>query len=290
LQSSLFKKGKIKSKTINNVIGLACKIFTDAQGWGHIAMNPAVQVRRIRCPETDYQFWTFVERDKFLSYVKNRDSSLFKIVAFAVNTGLRRGEVEALCRDCIDLERREVIVKRNYCHKTHTANEYTKGKNIRRVPMNAVVYEILNEYRSLAPHEPIFTHDFQHMVTRQLNPLQKDAGVRVISFHDLRHTFASHLAMSGVSPFDIQKLLGHSDIKTTMRYTHLSPDHLRGVTDVLVNVELENNCMSEDDGAPKRNEVITRKLAIKPISQERKVRPQLGVPKSNVRDLFGGGS
>jgi site-specific recombinase XerD len=41
------------------------------------------------------------------------------------------------------------------------------------------------------------------------------------------------MAMSGVSAFDIQKIMGHSDIKTTMRYMHLSPDHLSGLTDVL---------------------------------------------------------
>ncbi len=64
--------------------------------------------------------------------------------------------------------------------------------------------------------------------------LQREVGVSQITFHDLRHSFASHLAMSGVSVFDIQKLLGHSDIKTTMHYMHLAPDHLRGVTDVLV--------------------------------------------------------
>jgi integrase len=42
------------------------------------------------------------------------------------------------------------------------------------------------------------------------------------------------MAMSGVSAFDIQKIMGHSDIKTTMRYMHLSPDHLSGLTDVLI--------------------------------------------------------
>jgi integrase len=182
----------------------------------------------------DHRFWTFDERDRFLTYVKSRNREVHDLVAFAVHTGLRRDEVEGLLRDCVDYERREIIVKRNYCHKTNKLNEYTKGKTIRRVPMNDVVFEVLAQFRLLQPNQPVFQHDFQHVVKRYLIPLQEEAGVSVITFHDLRHSFASHLAMSGISVFDIQKLLGHSDIKTTMRYMHLAPDHLKGVTDVLI--------------------------------------------------------
>jgi site-specific recombinase XerD len=46
-------------------------------------------------------------------------------------------------------------------------------------------------------------------------------------FHDLRHTAASHLMMRGASLADVRAVLGHADVKMTMRYTHLSPEHLR---------------------------------------------------------------
>ena len=50
-------------------------------------------------------------------------------------------------------------------------------------------------------------------------------------FHDLRHTFISHLVMAGVDLTTVQKLAGHRDIKTTMRYAHLAPDHLRSAAE-----------------------------------------------------------
>ena len=51
--------------------------------------------------------------------------------------------------------------------------------------------------------------------------------------HDLRHTFASHLVMKGVDLRTVAKLLGHRDIRVTMRYAHLAPEHLRSAVSVL---------------------------------------------------------
>lgn len=52
------------------------------------------------------------------------------------------------------------------------------------------------------------------------------AGLSNFKAHSLRHTLASHQAMAGIPLPALQRLLGHSDIKTTMRYAHLSPDYL----------------------------------------------------------------
>ena len=61
----------------------------------------------------------------------------------------------------------------------------------------------------------------------------RKTGIIDFRFHDLRHTFASHLVMRGVGLRAVQKLLGHCDMKLTMRYAHLAPGHLRDSINVL---------------------------------------------------------
>ena len=59
------------------------------------------------------------------------------------------------------------------------------------------------------------------------------AGLEDFRFHDLRHTFASRLVMKGASLKAVQELLGHADMKMTMRYAHLSQEHLRDSVNLL---------------------------------------------------------
>ena len=72
-----------------------------------------------------------------------------------------------------------------------------------------------------------------HRLRKTLEKFCKRAGLRTIGWHKLRHTFASQLVGSGVSLKATQELLGHSDIRMTMRYAHLAPSALKEAVQVL---------------------------------------------------------
>ena len=228
-------KSKRKPKTVNNYFRILNRMFVLAMRWGYLKNNPCAILEPLKIHQNEMSFWTFEEFDRVLAYGRGHNKKLHDIVAFAVYTGMRAGEISGLLRDCIDFERKEIIVTRSFCSRQKMLVERTKGFKARRIPMNNIVESILKERSLVPPHERVFK-DFHNsnFISRQLRPAIKATGVTRIRFHDLRHTFGSHLAMLGIPIIKIKELMGHSDIKVTMRYMHLAPNELQGCTDVLL--------------------------------------------------------
>ena len=106
----------------------------------------------------------------------------------------------------------------------------TKSRRIRVIPLNKTAKEILNKRIAL---DAIFQFT-PDQVIKLMKKYRDDSEVRkALSFHSLRHTFASWLVQKGVPILNVSKLLGHSDIKTTQIYAHVGTNELRSSVDVL---------------------------------------------------------
>ena len=229
----LLSKHEMVSKTANGCLGLFKKMLNDALHWRMIPYNPVGPVRFLSEEERDFSFWTIDEAEKFLVYAKEHDLPTYYAVSISLYTGMRLGEIQGLKWDSVDFTSKQITVKRTFCLKEGRLKERTKTKKIRRIPMNSSLQEIFIELRNLGSSEHVLPQFDFHRAALIVRRLAKKAGVRPIRFHDLRHSFASNFVMQGGEIYKLQRLLGHTSIQMTERYSHLSPDHLSGATELL---------------------------------------------------------
>jgi hypothetical protein len=113
-----------------------------------------------------------------------------------------------------------------------------KNNRERHIPLDSDLYEILFRRRqnsgyvftnSERNHEPFTSHRLNEI----LEPTCQKAQLRKITWHVLRHTFATQLTLRGVPLTIVKELLGHSSITTTMRYSHVTPSALRSAIGML---------------------------------------------------------
>ncbi len=227
----LHRDEHISAKTVNNGLGLLRKMLNDAVRWKFITQNPLLAVPRIKVPEQTFDFWNADEADTFLTYLRDHSPEHHPAICLALHTGLRRGEIQALQWDSVDLARKQIVVKRSYCRHERKIKETTKSKRVRHVPISGVLCEVLIELKRSSFSSLVLPGiDFEHMY-RTIAKLAPRAGVKTIRFHDLRHSFASIYMMQGGNLYKLQRMLGHSTIQMTERYSHMSPQHLIGETD-----------------------------------------------------------
>lgn len=141
-------------------------------------------------------------------------------VLLKMNTGLRRGELRQLRWEDIDLTGDEpnltVVGQRD-------KGGGSKSSQTRHIPLNDDALDALKKWREQCEQTAELV--FPHISTARTawEAVLKKAGIKRFRFHDLRHHFASRLAQASVALFTICTLMGHSDIKTTLLYAHLSP-------------------------------------------------------------------
>jgi len=215
--------------TANRELCCLKNMLRKAVDWELLETNPAGGVKQARETPPEFDFLTDPEGERLLAEC---GPQLRGFVALALHTGMRRGE---LCR----LEWRDVDFGTGR-HGMVTVRE-TKNQRVRHIPMNARLRTILEAHPKRIVDGKVCPLVLSTRKGAPLGDMRKAfsnalaaAGIdRHIRIHDLRHTFASQLVMKGAGIETAAKLLGHRDIKVTMRYAHLAPDHLQAAVDLL---------------------------------------------------------
>jgi integrase len=218
--------------TINLYIGVLAKCLRDAVEWGVLTVVP--KVRFLRHPRPTFDFLNHEEADHLVATMKA--GALRTMTILALNTGMRIGEICGLSWDDIDLETRQLVVRR-----TATLGIVGSPKNNRerQIPLSAAAVETLASIpKGHRSRRFVFQRKtgelYPYATARwQLSQACRRAGMREIGWHVLRHTFASWLVADGVPLLVVQTLLGHASIEMTMRYSHLAPSSFRSAIDVL---------------------------------------------------------
>jgi integrase len=205
---------RIASKTFNNRQGYLMAVYNKLRKLQIIDyVCPILDVDAIKVHERQLSYLSGPQIELLFDRLKHdcRNTSVWWIAQVCIRTGARWGEAETL--------------RRKQLHNERITFEFTKSKKVRTVPLDAAFYASLLEFaRGKNPDDRIFKDGitaFNRCVARC--DLEFPAGQKT---HILRHSFASYFVMNGGDILSLQRILGHSDIKMTLRYAHLAPDHL----------------------------------------------------------------
>lgn len=216
------KAKTIRVHTLRKYHVTLSSVFQTACRWQYVDENVFRLTPKPKLPDLQPAYFTRENFTKLLDVME--DDELKELVYFALFTGMRVSEIVNLTWPDVDLERRVV-------HVRNTTAFHTKSKRNRTVPMNDYVWQMLMAKSVVNSQEYVFHRGgrpfLSGYVSHAFKKCLRKAGLsEELHFHSLRHTFASWLAQDGASLYEIQKLLGHADVRTAMVYSHLQPEQL----------------------------------------------------------------
>ena len=262
LASAMLDRGRAP-KTVRNVMTFLHSIFEHAIDRRLIRENPVRRAtrpgrRRQGDANPDLQFLTVEELDAVIRAVPDEvvhrqpaptrrgrrgpapppppdvlGPVLRVLILVAALTGLRQSELLGLRWRDIDWGAQRIRVRNTFVRGEHSSDGKSDLSTRRSVPMADRAARALETWSRRTAYgtddDLVFAHPHtgkpldRSKVTKRFKAACRDAGVRPVRFHDLRHTFGTRLAASGESMRTIQEFLGHADSKTTQIYTHYAP-------------------------------------------------------------------
>lgn len=221
------RTGLVSDATVIKEVNVLKRMLNIALDLEKIPSNPAQRAPLPQAPDGRNRYLTPEQWAKVFEacYIPpNKDGNeqeqwLQQAAGLAVALGTRRSELLFVTLPDIDLDTRIILLRR-------TKNGKKRPAFINSLAMQVLESMSISERKRRKDRGRLFTEVTPEQLSMRFIRACRDAGVEDFSFHDLRHTYASHLRMNGADLHDIQKLLGHSDPRMTSRYAHLSNEHL----------------------------------------------------------------
>ena len=241
----------IKPGTVNRGLAILKNIFNKAIAWEKFhGKNPVVGVKMLNEGSGRLRY---LEKEEVVNLLANCEGFLKPAVIIALNTGMRFSEQ-------FNLKWNQIDFHRNIIHLYQTTN-----KTKREVFMND---QVKNALVSIKKH-PKSSYVFVYKNGERIRDIRKHwfkalekANIQDFRWHDLRHTFASHLVMSGVDLMTVKELLGHKSLNMTLRYSHLSQSHKQRAVDAL------SRCLDVKQSLYNKNEVESDNQVIESLSKQ----------------------
>ncbi len=224
LQSRLKAQNKSNVNT-NKLISVIVTAMKKAESWDLIAPQNWKKIKRLKEPKGRLRYFAVGECAVIKQSLKD---AWLTIALLGIRAGLRREEMHTLRWEMVDLNHGMLRVEAfgTWAPKSYAA---------RAIPLSEDLKEHL---QSIARPSGYVLGDDRPALDTMSNrfpELVERAGIFHSTLHTTRHTFGAHLAMAGVSPAKIRKLMGHADLKTTDIYMHLSPESIKDSVDKLPN-------------------------------------------------------
>jgi len=237
-------RGGASSSSIRNRLTILRKCLVSAHEWMTLDGSlPKVHLPRASSIRTDY-----LSADECDALLQASNGLPHELILIALRTGMRQGEIKGLQWSSIDWQNRSVAVQHSHCDVRKILDTPKSGR-LRHIPLDTDVMTLLHRRKKANGY--VFLNGGQPFSNKTINLLLtavcKKAGIRRTTWHVMRHTFATNVAMRGVPLQVVQHLLGHSSVKTTERYAHVAPSMLRVAIDLL-------NPRHQDFGQPVGNQ------------------------------------
>lgn len=246
-------KASMKPATVNRDLSRIRGALSRAVDWGMLTEHPMKSVKQAKgADDSRVRYLTSAEEKRLRKALQERESErrasrerhnawhtargtaghpqwpldgytdhLTPMVLLALNTGMRRGELLGLDWRNVNLPAKLLTI---------TAGN-AKSRKARHLPLNAEALDVLARWKRQDTGTGLVfpspkTGGRMDNINSSWEELCAAAELADFRFHDLRHSFASRLVMAGVDLNTVRELLGHSDIRMTLRYAHLAPDKL----------------------------------------------------------------